>query len=41
MSQAGNGFEQLVGTGDDFVGGFGSGWIGPENDNMTETGDNL
>ena len=39
--QARNGFKKLVRTGNDFVGGIGLGRIGPENDNMTETGDNL
>jgi len=41
LHQAGNVFEVLVPAGDDGVSGVRPGRVGPKDDNVTETGDNL
>ena len=41
MRQAGNGLEKFFAAGDDGVRCVGFRRVGPENDNVTETGDNL
>ena len=34
VEDARDGFKELIGTGNEFVGGFGVAWIGPENDDV-------
>ena len=41
MREAGDGLEEFMGAGDDGIGGLGFGGVGPENDDVTETGANI